>query len=359
MGQGNVGVSKRDGRVVAPLQIQNISGTRLYVGLGRNNRGFALQAGPESNPTNGQIKTLTTWNDAILEKLHGLEVDGLINFVTSPVASKRSSDSVIVYFENLKTNQGNCELRYTSSKIFAEIATADDVGNHLRRGDFIVITNSPDLNALPINTYYAISNLNRGGEGFKTFFRVESFAPVAAPVTLTDAPSSLVSGQSYKIVSHVVGDDFTSSGASDNNVDTVFTYDGNPPTWLNGSELGPGNVGFQKVKLLTPTDSGTQIRVYGDGPAQVVVDSNVIPPSFECTVRAVMDPLADPKPKVARSLENTPAFNLASRDIEIPLAAADGSGGGYVEIVRHPPSLGSPSNDFDVLSYVSDNPVVP
>jgi hypothetical protein len=47
----------------------------------------------------------------------------------------------------------------------------------------------------------------------------------------------LINANSYTILEFKTGDDFTNSGALNNNPGTTFIYNGTLPTWNNGSKL--------------------------------------------------------------------------------------------------------------------------
>jgi hypothetical protein len=71
-----------------------------------------------------------------------------------------------------------------------------------------------------------------------TFYRGYIHAYEFGPKTQTsNTPTMLINGNSYTILEFKTGDDFTNSGALNNNPGTTFIYNGTLPTWNNGSKL--------------------------------------------------------------------------------------------------------------------------
>lgn len=68
----------------------------------------------------------------------------------------------------------------------------------------------------------------------------------------TATSGSLTQGVTYEILTIETGDDFTPSGAPNNDVGTKWIANGTAPTWSNGSELGwNGGAPFVNMELTS------------------------------------------------------------------------------------------------------------
>lgn len=116
-------------------------------------------------------------------------------------------------------------------------------------------------------------------------------------VLFTSDASNLISGEKYIQRIFVAGDDFTSSGASANASGTVFTYNGTPPTWTNGSTIekieyledcaGGGILYNNEIILADPNiaaldtiNTTYQDNIYPRRNAPIVADGNVTVNNF-------------------------------------------------------------------------------
>ena len=101
-------------------------------------------------------------------------------------------------------------------------------------------------NSTIIRNGYRYQDLDRITSGYysdgdlsnDTFYRGYIHAYEFGPKTQTsNTPTMLINANSYTILEFKTGDDFTNSGALNNNPGTTFIYNGTLPTWNNGSKL--------------------------------------------------------------------------------------------------------------------------
>jgi hypothetical protein len=101
-------------------------------------------------------------------------------------------------------------------------------------------------NSSIIRRGYRYQDLDRKSSGYysdgdltnDTFYRGYIHAYEFGPKTQTsNTPPMLIFGNSYTILEHQPGDSFINVGAPNNNPGTTFIYNGNLPTWNNGSKL--------------------------------------------------------------------------------------------------------------------------